>query len=210
MIVERCGLPVAFAGERGRPVPGMPGAGDQLQARRAGMADCARPGTERAGRDVRSQGLAQHRARPRLARTRTAARRARFGVSEATADPSRRIGSSQLLDAATLFGVVDEGGEAARFGLLFLGADDPPGRGLAVRRRLRLEERPRLLVGAELAFLGTVEPDSLLFERVLIRARFVALVERALTGRLDASFGSELVEARDVLGAPDAAGACAA
>ena len=31
-------------------------------------------------------------------------------------------------------------------------------------------------------------------------------VERALTGRLDASLGDELVEARDVLGAPDAAG----
>ena len=34
-----------------------------------------------------------------------------------------------------------------------------------------------LLVGAELARLGTVEPDALLLERVLVRARDVALVE---------------------------------
>ena len=61
----------------------------------------------------------------------------------------------------------------------FFALDDPPDRGLAVRRRLRFEERPRLLVGAELARLRAVEPDSLLLERVLVRARDVALVERA-------------------------------
>ena len=78
-----------------------------------------------------------------------------------------------------MFGVVDEGGEAPSPGFLFLGADDPPDRGLPVRRRLRFEERPRFPVGSELTGLRAVEADSILLERVLIRARDVSLVERA-------------------------------
>ena len=62
------------------------------------------------------------------------------------------------------------------------------------------------LSGSELTGLRAVEADSILLERVLIRARDVSLVERALTGGLDAFLGSEFGEASDVLGAPDAAG----
>ena len=66
----------------------------------------------------------------------------------------------------------------------FFALDDPPRGRPPVRRWLRLEERPRFLVAAELTRLRVVEADAFLFERVLVRARDVALVERALTGEV--------------------------
>src|SRR5690606_31427021 len=65
----------------------------------------------------------------------------------------------QRLDAAAGGRIVDERLEPLAPRLLALGADDPPRRGLAVRRRLRLEERPGLLPLAELLLHPRLERD---------------------------------------------------
>src|SRR5262245_60081885 len=98
--------------------------------------------------------------------------------------------------------VVDQPRQPSEARRLLLGADDIEGGDLAVPRRLRLEEGPRLLVGAELQFVGGVEGTRRPLVRVLLRLLRIAGSERGVPRRLDQPELLQFAEPLDIHGAP--------
>src|SRR5690606_25257515 len=107
-------------------------------------------------------------------------------------------GPAQQRDAEARRGVVDQGAKPPLLRVLPLRALHPPGGRAPVRRRLRLEERPRLAVLPELRLPLRRQPGARLLERVPVHPRRVPRLERRETGRLHPPGGDQLLHRPDV------------
>src|SRR5260370_32014564 len=105
------------------------------------------------------------------------------GPGSRSTRPPRR--GNELRQPLALAGALDQSHEPSFPGLVSLRAHHPERRSLAIRRRLRLEERPGALVLAELGLARRVEPARPVLIGIDSRTSFIALLERRKPGRRD-------------------------
>src|SRR5207302_4015831 len=103
-----------------------------------------------------------------------------------------------------LLRVFDQRGESLLPGLFPLRAHHPPDGEPTIRGRLRLEEIPRLGIGAKLPLVRVIERTGVPFIGVLPLLLSVASLKSGEAGRLHQPLCREFTGAGDIDGTPDA------
>src|SRR5207247_5095272 len=119
--------------------------------------------------------------------------------------PGAAVGPPERPRLAALAGVRDQPRQPALAGRLLLRARHPPRQRPAVRGRLRLEEPPRRLAGAEAPLEGRWQLVRGALVRVDPRPARRPRLERPQTGGVHQALGDQLLHPPDVDLAPDAA-----